>query len=104
MWWAGDVTWYGVDSGPDLSPSSRSLCFHLRGASVQDADLYVMINAYWERLTFKIQAQGNWRRIVDTSLQSPNDIVDEATVPLLGGNSYDVAGRSIAVLVSNKPS
>jgi len=34
--WRDDVSWYGVDGAPDLSPSSRSLAFCLHGNSVGD--------------------------------------------------------------------
>ena len=37
-----------------------------------------MINAYWEALTFQIQegTPGEWRRVVDTSLDSPYDLLE----------------------------
>jgi glycogen operon protein len=76
--WAADVSWHGVAGMPDLTPSSRALAFHLRQAGPGNAELYVMINAYWETLAFEIQAPGPWRRILDTALASPADIVETA--------------------------
>jgi isoamylase len=48
--WREDVVWYGVGERADLSYESRSLAFRLRGASQNDDDIYVMINAYWNSL------------------------------------------------------
>ncbi len=53
--WREDVSWYGIGSAVDLSRNSDSLAHCLRGASQQDADIYVMVNAYWEDLKFTIQ-------------------------------------------------
>ncbi|HEY0791082.1 MAG TPA: isoamylase, partial [Chthoniobacterales bacterium] len=50
--WRDDVRWRGVHAAADLSFHSHSLAFYLRGNQSDDADLYVMINAYTEPLTF----------------------------------------------------
>jgi glycogen operon protein len=86
----------------DLSPDSRSLAFCLHGASQGDDDLYVMINAYWQLLQFQIQeaAPQDWVRIVDTDLPCPNDF-SECGLPLQQ-SIYQVAPRSIVVLVRRK--
>ena len=62
-------------------------------------DIYVMINAYWEELQFRIQegTPQDWVRIVDTSLPAPDDFA-ELGVPLRHP-TYQVAPRSIVVLV-----
>jgi transketolase len=74
--WRDDVRWYGVGPSVDMSHDSHSLAYRLRGASQADCDLYVMINAYREPLTFAIQDEGpgRWRRAIDTALESPHDI------------------------------
>ena len=97
--WRGDISWYGVGPTADLSLDSRSLAFCLHGASQADNDIYVMINAYWDELEFQIQegAPQNWRRIVDTSLASPEDF-SEPGMPLRH-STYNVAPRSIVVLI-----
>ena len=99
--WGADVTWHGTSADPDLTEASRSVAFHLRGRAVCDRDLYVMISGYWDALTFAIQAPGQWRRVVDTGLESPEDILEESAAPLLGTRTYDVAARSTVVLVSD---
>jgi isoamylase len=97
--WREDVSWYTTGPTVDLSPDSRSLAFCLDGASQLDDDIYVMINAYWEELQFRIQEgmPQDWVRIVDTSLPSPDDFA-ELGVPLKHA-TYQVAPRSIVVLV-----
>jgi isoamylase len=97
--WREDVSWYGTDFAVDLSQQSRSLAFCLHGASQNDEDIYVMINAYWEELAFRIQegAAKEWRRIVDTGLPSPADFSDYG-LPLQQAR-YLVAPRSVVVLL-----
>jgi isoamylase len=97
--WREDVAWYGTGSTADLSNDSHSLAFCLHGASQDDDDIYVMINAYWGELEFHIQegVAGEWKRIVDTSLHSPEDFLEQG-VPLQN-KAYTVAPRSVVVLL-----
>ncbi len=95
-YWNGDIEWYGVSGATDLSYSSHTLAFFVRGGPVGDQDIYVMINAYWEPLTFTILAPPTWRRLVDTSLPTPDDIGDGV---LLDDTQYSVGPRSVVVLV-----
>ena len=100
--WHEDVSWYGTGPAVDLSPDSRSLAFCLHGASQADDDIYVMINGYWEELQFQIQegTPQDWVRILDTSLPTPDDFA-ELSVPLKYA-TYQVAPRSIVVLVRER--
>lgn len=97
--WRGDVSWYGVGRDVDMTFNSHTLAYCLHGGSVGDKDIYAMINAYWEPLDFVIQegAAGDWLRVADTSLPSPEDIPD--TPQSIGSLSYRVGSRSIAVFV-----
>jgi glycogen operon protein len=97
-YWRGDVEWFGAAGQPDLSSSSQSLAYLLRCASAGDQDIYVAINAWWQPLDFTIQSggPGDWRRAIDTSLPSPDDIGDPAP---LTGLTYTVAPRSVVVFV-----
>lgn len=97
--WREDISWYGTGPAADLSPDSRSLAFCLHGASHDDDDIYVMINAYWQELQFQIQegAPQDWLRIVDTALPVPDDF-SECALPLQQ-LMYSVAPRSVVVLV-----
>lgn len=99
--WRSDVHWYGVGPSADLAPQSHSLAFSLSGASQGDRDLYVLVNAYWEPLAFSIQeGRGSeWKRVIDTAADSPDDVREpDAQVPL-SGPQYVVQPRSIVVLV-----
>jgi hypothetical protein len=62
-----------------------------------------MINAFWEDLEFGIYAEtpGGWRRAVDTSLSSPDDIVVPGDEVPLVEPCYRVRARSIVVLVGS---
>ena len=81
--WREDVRWFGVEGEPDLSWYSHSVAFFLSGASLEDSDLYVMINAWEEDLVFKIQVgePAEWRRVVDTARPSPGDITEAGVLP-----------------------
>ena len=102
--WREDVRWCGVGRDTDLSYDSRSLALVLHGASEQDVDIYVMISAYWEELTFQIQegTPDEWRRVVDTSLGSPLDFLEPGNATPLQSSHYQVAARSVVVLVRDK--
>lgn len=102
--WREDVRWYGVGREPDLSFESRSLAFALHGDSQQDNNLYVMINAYWKELIFQIQegTTEEWRRVLDTSLESPHDFLEPGDEMPLQSLHYRVAARTVVLLVRNK--
>ena len=99
--WRDDVSWYGVDGQVDLSYSSHSLAFCLHGGSQQDRDIYVMINAYWEDLNFRIQEgeARDWMRIADTSKPSPLDLLEIGSEEPVASPDYKVKARSVVVLL-----
>ena len=99
--WREDVRWYGVGPDVDLSFDSHSLAYCLHGASRDDCDLYVMINAYHEPLDFEIQESppGGWRRAIDTGLDSPLDIAEPGEEAAVASLRYRVLPRSVVVLV-----
>ena len=102
--WREVISWYGTGPTVDFSPDSRSLAFCVHGASQADDDIYVMINAYWRELQFQIQ-QGTpqqWLRIVDTALPSGEDFSESGVA--LERTAYDVAPRSLVVLVRSRRS
>jgi len=98
-------SWHGVRLGePDWSDESRALAFTvpLQGGRVR---VHGMMNAYWEPLDFELPAPGPspWKRWIDTSLPSPDDIADYADAPAPHGGTYRVQARSIAFLVTALP-
>jgi isoamylase len=102
--WRDDVRWYGMGREVDYGDHSRSLAFCLHGASQNDDDIYVMINADSQDHEFLIQ-EGNaqeWRRIVDTALQTPLDFSEEGDEPVLQSPTYMVRARSVVVLLGKR--
>ena len=100
VFWRDDVTWYGADGPVDLGDESRCVAYLLNGASAGDGDLYVMMNAHWHDRDFTVPGEQArpWRRVVDTSKPSPEDIVEPGSDPRLEAASYPVRGRSVVVL------
>jgi isoamylase len=77
------IEWHGVELGrPDWSDSSHSIAFTLH-SFVSSRVRYIAINAYWKPLEFALPSvTGNtdagWLRLIDTSLRSPDDILEGA--------------------------
>jgi len=93
--------WHGVRVGqPDTGPDSRSFALTFRSDRLA---AHIICNAYWEPLEFELpdpRVAGGWRRLIDTDLASPEDLVlDPAARPTAEG-SYRVSGRSVVVLVA----
>src|SRR5262245_42691550 len=103
-----DIIWHGIRPGqPDFSPTCRTLAFALDGGQTgrePDCDFYVACNAHSEAVPFRIPRSPSgrpWRRIVDTALKSPLDIVAAAEGPRVTANSsYPVAAFATVVLIS----
>ena len=102
--WREDIRWYGPTCAVDMSDESRALAWCLQGQSVEDDDIYVMVNASTDRITFGIceGIAGEWKRIVDTSLPAPQDICDAAEQCVISETSYIVPERSVVVLVRSR--
>ena len=98
--WREDVHWLGAGHEVDHKKSSHVLAFCLRGASEHDADLYVMINAGVQDVTFTIQEHtaSGWKRVVDTSLDSPDDFAAPGNEVVVREQHYAVKTRSVVVL------
>jgi glycogen operon protein len=65
------------------------------------------VGLYWEPLDFELPApdveSDGWRRIVDTSLDAPDDIVpDFAEAPEVGAGSYRAEARSVVLLAARR--
>jgi glycogen operon protein len=101
--WREDVHWYGVGATTDLSHESRSVAYCLHGASHHDRDLYVMVNAWQEPLTFEIQegTASDWCRVIDTARPSPDDIRVLGDEVPIDSMHYVVGARSVVVLVKD---
>lgn len=99
-------TWHGVKVGQaDWSPSSHSLALSAE-LPKEKLMFYIAFNSYWEDLEFELPLleQGTsspWRRWIDTSLDSPDDIVEWSTARPVEGSAYLLASRSVVVLFAN---
>jgi isoamylase len=94
--------WHGVKlHQPDWGHDSHSLAL---AAELRQEGLavFLILNAYWEPLEFELPPLGDgasvWRRWIDTSLESPHDIVPWRTAPSLSGPVYRTGARSLVVL------
>jgi len=66
-------------------------------------DLHVMHNAHWEPQRFALPPhRGQWCRLVDTVLPSPEDITEEANaVPVRPVDHYYLSPRSTVILIAS---
>jgi glycogen operon protein len=63
--------------------------------------MHLIMNAYWEPLDFELPAtEGGktWRRWIDTSLDSPDDIGPWQSAPAYPEHAYRAGPRSVVVL------
>lgn len=107
-----DIYWHGTEPGaPDFSASSRTIAYVIDGRFTGrdaelprgvDSDIYVAINGGDVAMAFLIPASPRgkpWRRVIDTSLPSPQDIVAAGEGgPVAAGSRYPVGPFSIVVL------
>jgi glycogen operon protein len=97
------IEWHGVEIGkPDWGESSHSLALSLHNFAATQLR-YIAINAYWKPLEFTIPPvaggpNGGWLRMIDTSLTSPDDILEGAMGLRVNGSKYHVNPRSIVML------
>jgi glycogen operon protein len=100
-----EIEWHGVRLGsPDWTDDSHSIALTLRsGRGLLPCWLHVIFNSYWEALDFDLPAVPKtavfgWQRWIDTSLDSPDDITNPPTAPLVPGTQYRVAPRAVVAL------
>jgi glycogen operon protein len=101
-----DISWHGTEldrPGWD-DPDGRVLAFTLGGGETA-ADIHVILNMYWDALEFALPPlQGRrWYRYADTSLPSPQDIVESGDEVPIEGDIYRANGRSVVILISKTP-
>ena len=93
---------------PDWGEQAHSLAFTAHGPAGR-ALVHVMINAYWEPLTFALppRTEGphqGWQRWVDTAREAPEDICAGPDLPPVPDTTYVVQPRSLALLVARMAS
>lgn len=98
------LEWHGTSlNRPDWSDDSHAIAFTVKSLR-ERFTIHAMLNAYWEPLAFELPAVGehphkNWRRWIDTSSPSPDDICAWEDAPTVSGSSYVVEARSLVLLV-----
>lgn len=98
-YWQSDVQWFGVSGNTDISFNSHTLAFYLDGKKENDDDFYILVNSYWQPLSYTIEKPApDWKIIIDTAAPSPGDITTFSNSNTLQGNQYNVQARSIVVL------
>jgi isoamylase len=95
-----DIAWHGTTLGkPGFNdPGARALACTIAGVD-RAPDLHVMMNMFWEPLTFELPAR-TWRTVIDTFAASPADLPDEIGAASALQDHSVVQGRSIVVVAS----
>jgi isoamylase len=97
------IEWHGVELGkPDWSDDSHSLALTIYSAA-GDWVHHFLLNAYWEPLNFELppisgSITTHWLRLIDTSLESPDDVVEAGAGVPVEGFQYRVHPRSCVML------
>jgi isoamylase len=99
---SSEIRWHGIRlNQPDWSDHSHSIAFTVNSLSGQ-LESHYMINAFNETLSFELPVPDTgrqWRRWIDTSLPSPDDISYWNQAPIVETQEYRVAAYSIVVLI-----
>jgi isoamylase len=106
-----DIAWFTAAGEPaDWSPESGTLALLIDGnkadidADRDDNDFYVMYNASEEEVSFTLApippGKEGWYRAIDTALAPPLDIARSGEEERVARDTYRVAGRSVAALLS----
>ncbi len=96
-----DITWYGANGQPPdwFDAQARALGFMLAGLDTREADLYVMLNMAGTALQTVLPsvAGRHWQLSVDTSRESPHDIIPPQQQGPVKDAAITVAARSVVV-------
>lgn len=100
------INWHGVKLfQPDWGYNSRSIALTINCVK-ESCRFHFMLNAFWQDLSFELPMTrglhwNSWRRMIDTSLEMPDDICEPERGPVVEESKYLVAGRSVVVLVAD---
>jgi len=106
-----DISWYDEKGeSPDWDEIGYHLALRLDGsradiyADRDDNDFFIMFNADMDTQGFVLAqppSKKEWFRVIDTGLQSPNDILPPGSEKILPSqHMYPVKARSMAILIS----
>jgi len=108
-----DISWFDEEGNAiDWDEVGYFLALRLLGSKADtladrdDNDFYIMFNADIDLQNFELAeapVKKQWFRVIDTGLQSPNDILLPGNEePLSSQKSYSVKARSIVILISKE--
>lgn len=101
-----DISWHSCQlNKPNFNDHEATvLAFTLAGLTAEEPDMHVMMNMDYRDMKFEIPQLSDgrvWHRYVDTSLESPDDILEIGqTKPLASQEYYILETHSIVVLVT----
>ena len=101
-----DISWYGEKGPVDWNDSGEKLlCYLLDGGEIDPHNKYfifVILNSdhSLRQVTLPLTSRIKWKRVLDTSLPSPEDIVEIPVYLDEPTTQYLVNPRSVVVLVS----
>ena len=99
------IAWHGVKlNRPDWGADSHALAMTMKSLTGRLV-YHMMFNAYWEELAFEVppvaEFSGHeWKRWIDTSRESPDDICSWDEAASVRETVCPVQSRSVVVLVS----
>jgi glycogen operon protein len=97
------LLWHGVQlDKPDWNWDSHTLAFTLIHPKM-DERIHLICNAWRETLQFELPelpGKKKWKRIIDTSLASPEDLSEISKAPIIADNNYPTQARSTILLYS----
>jgi isoamylase len=97
-----DVAWHGnrLNEPPWNDPNARELSYTLGGID-DDPDFHVIFNMNEDAMAFDLPTISGftWRRVLDTSLPSPDDFAEPGRETPMKSASYSANGHSVVVLV-----
>lgn len=99
-------SWHGTKLGqPDWADWSHSLAMSVELRQLK-LRVHLIFNAYDGALDFELPSldgapDKSWRRWIDTSLESPNDITCMCEAAPVSGSAYRVGPRAVAVLIAD---
>jgi len=98
------VNWHGVKlNQPDWSHQSHSIAFTIKSLN-DDVMTHYMLNAYHDALEFElpeVNHGSNWKRWIDTALDSPGDICDRSEASVIAYEKYLVQPHSTVALIES---
>jgi len=100
-----DVAWHGerLDAPAWHDPGARLVAFTLAGQAAGEPMLHIVFNMHDEPRDVALPVLDNrsWRRIVDTSAESPRDIVPDVETAAIERGACRAGARSVVVLESD---